>query len=160
MRTVTHRDGRQVVGVELGDVSEPRSPGLFPGGVRQTTGTNCFRACVASVLGIGIGEVPEGCDGAMWDWDSFQDWLGERGMQCVEMCLVDGVVFYPTRKPVVCILTGVSPRECVTGRHAVVGEFLGVEGFRIVFDPHSSNDGLIGEPTHACFFVPVDPIIG
>ena len=125
----------------------------LPNAVKQTTRTNCFQACVASVLGIPIEEVPSACDGATWDWDAFQDWLAERNMQAIELTFENGGTIYPVRKPVKCILTGESPRECVTGRHAVVGEFIGMEGFNILFDPHPSDQWIDGEPTHAVFFV-------
>jgi glycosyltransferase involved in cell wall biosynthesis len=125
----------------------------LPNAVKQTTPTNCFQACVASLLGIRIEEVPSACDGATWDWDAFQDWLAERNMQAIELTFENGGTIYPVRKPVMCILTGESPRECVTGRHAVVGEFIGMEGFNILFDPHPSDRWINGEPTHAVFFV-------
>lgn len=123
--------------------------------VMQSRPTNCFQACVASVLGLPIDEVPEACDGAKWDWDAFQDWLATRGMQAIEVGFGNGGTLYPVRKPVLCIVTGKSPRECVTGAHAVVGELVGVEGFRVLHDPHSSQAGFEGEPTHATFFVSI-----
>jgi hypothetical protein len=127
----------------------------LPNAVSQTTATNCFRACVASVLNLAIDEVPEACDGASWDWDAFQDWLALRGMQAIEIGFGNGGTIYPVRKPVLCIVTGESPRECVTGRHAVVAELLGLEGFRLLHDPHGSEMWIHGEPTHAMFFVPI-----
>lgn len=125
--------------------------------VRQTTPTNCYRACVAMVLDLEIEDVPEACDGAKWDWDAFQDWLASRGMQVIEIGFGNGGTIYPVRKPVRCILTGKSPRECLSGRHAVVASLLGLEGFSMDFDPHMSDLWIDGEPTHASFFVPLEP---
>jgi len=127
----------------------------IPNAVRQTGPTNCFQACVATVLDIPIDDVPEACDGAKWDWDAFQDWLALRGLQAIEIGFGNGGTIYPVRHPVLCIVTGQSPRECTTGRHAVVGELTGLEGFRLLHDPHPSDLWIDGEPTHAVFFVSI-----
>lgn len=125
----------------------------LPNAVRQNLPTNCFQACVATVLNIPIEEVTDACDGAKWDWDAFQDWLAFRGMQAIEIGFGNGGTIYPVRKPVICILAGPSPRECASGQHAVVGELLGLEGFRLLHDPHPSDLWIDGEPSHATFFV-------
>lgn len=128
----------------------------LPNAVKQDKPTNCFQACVASVMGIPISEVPDACDGAKWDWDAFQDWLAERGLQAIEVTFGSGGTIYPVRKPVLCILTGKSPRDCPTGLHAVVAEFFGFEGFRLIHDPHPAGTWIEGdEPTHATFFIPI-----
>lgn len=132
-----------------------RASRTLPNSVKQTTPTNCFRACVATVLGLPINEVPQGCDGATWDWDAFQDWLATRGMQAIEVTFENGGTLYNTRTAVPCILTGPSPRNCASGRHAVVGEFEGYS-FNLLHDPHESNQWIDGEPTHAVFFVRTD----
>lgn len=121
----------------------------------QTRPTNCFQACVASVLDLPIEEVPDACDGSKWDWDAFQDWLANRGLQAIEVGFGNGGTIYPVRRSVLCIITGTSPRECLTGRHAVVGELLGLEGFSLLHDPHPSQNFIVDEPTHATFFVPL-----
>jgi hypothetical protein len=108
------------------------------------------------LLGLPIDEVPDACDGAKWDWDAFQDWLALRGLQAIEVGFGNGGTIYPVRKPVKCIVTGKSPRECVTGHHAVVGELLGLEGFQLIHDPHPSQQWIDGEPTHATFFVRIE----
>lgn len=128
----------------------------IPNRVMQTTPTNCFRACVASVFSCPIEEAPIGCDGAVWDWDAFQDWLAARGWQALEVGFGNGGTIYPVRTPLLCIVTGVSPRECATGRHAVVARLLGLEGFEVIHDPHESGAGFVGDPTHALFFVPIN----
>ena len=125
----------------------------LPNAVKQTTPTNCFRACVATVLNIPIEEVPEACDGAKWDWDKFQDWLADRGLQAIEMTFGSGGTIYPVRKPVLCIITGKSPRRDV--QHAVVANLLGMEGFELLHDPHESDGFIDGEPCQATFFVPL-----
>lgn len=124
----------------------------------QPTPTSCFRACVATVLQCAVDFVPTACDGDAWDWDKFQEWLrDEFALQAVEIHIGEGsACFYPVVTPIPCIITGNSPRECTTGRHALVAEFIGLEGFRIIHDPHQSRAGIVGDPTHACFFVPMD----
>lgn len=124
----------------------------LPNAVKQTAPTNCFRACVATVLEIPIDDVPTACDGATWDWDEFQRWLAGRGLQAIEIGFANGGTIYPVSAPVPCIITGPSPRGCRTGQHAVVGELIGIDGFRLLHDPHPSDLWIDGEPTHATFF--------
>lgn len=125
-----------------------------PQRVIQETPVSCFRACIASLLGLKWSEVPDAFDGNAWNWDVAQDWLCERGLQAVEIVLDDCPRLYPLRVPVPCILTGKSPRECTTGKHAVVATLRGLEGFTILHDPHVSSDGIVGEPTQVTFLVP------
>ena len=107
------------------------------------------------MLQIDIEDVPIACDGALWDWDAFQRWLATRGMQAIEIGFGNGGTIYPVTSPVPCIISGRSPRECVSGSHAVVAELLGLEGFRLLHDPHPSNLWIDGDATHAVFFVPL-----
>lgn len=102
---------------------------------------------------------PEACDGASWDWDEFQRWMSGRGMQAIEVAFENGGTLYPVSSPVPCVVTGQSPRESTTGRHAVVGRFIGLAGFELVGDPHPSDLWIDGEPTHAVFFVPLWPTV-
>lgn len=135
-----------------GELYGPPPIRKLPNAVKQTTPTNCFRACVATVLNLPIEEVPQACDGKTWDWDAFQDWLAKMNLQAIEMTFLNGGTMYPVRKPVLCIATGPSPR--LPGvQHAVVAEFIGLEGFRLLFDPHMEELWIDGEPTHATFFV-------
>lgn len=156
-RQMREDDGRIVrLALRENPFDENRSTSRsLPNAVMQTTTTNCFRACVATVLRLGIDEVPTACDGATWDWDAFQDWLAKRGLQAIEIGFGNGGTIYPVRQPVRCILSGKSPRECPSGRHGVVGLLLGLEGFELEHDPHQSGDWIDGDPTHATFFVSI-----
>ena len=90
----------------------------------------------------------------MWDWYKTQQWLAsEFGLQLVEVFISDETRFYPVATPIVCIISGKSPRKCKTGMHAVVAKLQGLFGFEIIHDPNEAGGGIIGEPTHACFFV-------
>ncbi len=130
----------------------------IPNMPKQTTPTNCFSACIASVLGIAVEQVPKGADGASWNFQEVQEWLSkEFGLQLLEVTFGSGGTIYPMWRQIPCIITGKSPRECATGRHAVVAMTKGLLGFEVIHDPHESGEGLADEPTHACFFVPIEP---
>lgn len=122
----------------------------------QSTKTNCCAACLATVLGCSIDNVPASADGAKWDGYKTQQWLAsEFGLQLVEVFISDETRFYPVATPIVCIISGKSPRKCKTGMHAVVAKLQGLFGFEMIHDPHESGDGIVGDPTHVCFFVPL-----
>ena len=123
----------------------------------QPTPASCYRACVASIFGIDVNEVPRGCDGDSWNWDDFQEWLQSRfGMQAIEVWIGgDAPVLYPAPAGVPCILSGQSPRRDTL--HAVVARSMGLEGFEILHDPHPDRAGFVGEPTHVTFFALLSP---
>jgi len=129
----------------------------IPACVEQPTPTSCYRACVASVLGLDVNEIPVCCDGDTWDWDAFESWLRALGLQAVEMTFVNGGTLYPVQAPVPCILTGPSPRDPKTTQHAVVASFVGTGGFELLHDPYPGEPAwIVGEPTHVTFFQPLD----
>jgi len=114
--------------------------------VDQTTfghpGGNCFSACVASLLEIPISEVPYFMGAEEW-YPGFLDWLRPRGFHAVTFRRQEA---WAPEGP--CILGGKSTR----GDHAVVGG----KGYRVVFDPHPSRDGLISVED-VTLLVPFDP---
>lgn len=123
--------------------------------VTQSTDTNCFAACLASILGCDIGNVPKGADGASWDMTEVQDWLADEfGLQALEITFGSGGTIYPLRRAVACIVSGKSPRG--EKQHAVVAKTMGLDGFQLIHDPHSSGLFIEGEPTHATFLLPID----
>ena len=123
----------------------------------QSKPTNCFAACLATLLNIQIEDVPASADGASWDLDVTQQWLGIKyHKQLLELSLGEnGSTIHPLVFPVLCILTGPSPRVCASGMHAVVARTNGLDGFEILHDPHLTRDGLAGEPRMFCFLVDV-----
>lgn len=130
----------------------------LPNRVMQTTRTNCFQACVATILELPISDVPMACDESHWSWSKFQEWLSKRKLQAIEITFQNGGSIYPVAMPVLCVVSGPSPR--VKDRlHAVVGRYVGSEGFELLHDPHPDQLWINGEPTHATFFVPCDPRI-
>jgi hypothetical protein len=116
--------------------------------VDQTTfghpGGNCFSACVASLLHLGIDEVPYFMSNP-GDWFvRFADWLKPFGLFPLHLQVKGWDV-----PDVYCILGGKSPR----GPHAVVGL-----STRMVHDPHPSRDGL-AEVEDITLLVPFSPSI-
>lgn len=123
---------------------------------------NCFPACVASILGRSIDDVPNFIETGDMDV-ALREWLHPQGLRAITLrffhdpmkCdeeLMDLVAM--TRAYIITwpddhlILSGYSPRPPVNGRalhHAVVGRVAGW-GFETVHDPHPSRDGLRGEP--------------
>lgn len=115
----------------------------FPGG-------NCFSACVASLLEIGIDEVPYFMGAPENEWFTrFREWLAPHGLWPLFMTLgndgwtPDGLY----------IMGGLSPRGTDPERHlhSVVAR-----GGEIVHDPHPSRAGL-ADRRDALMLVPVDP---
>lgn len=87
---------------------------------------NCFRACLATITGLGIDDMPhfEDMSADEW-WPKFFKWAWDNGWE----------VFSHSNAPDgVAIATGYTKRNTY---HAVV-----VDSGRMVHDPHPSNDGL------------------
>lgn len=123
--------------------------------VTQSTDTNCFAACLASILGVAIENIPKGADGATWNMVDVQDWLADEfGIQALEITFGSGGTIYPLRRSVPCIVTGKSPRG--DKQHAVVAATMGLDGFELIHDPHPSGLFIDGEPSHATFLLPID----
>jgi hypothetical protein len=108
--------------------------------VDQTTfgvpGGNCFSACVASLLGLPVDDVPYFMADDEW-YGRFTAWCEPRGLYPMTFrfdgpqAFLNPDVWTP---PGFYILGGASPR----GPHAVVAR-----RHEIVHDPHPSRDGLI-----------------
>lgn len=118
--------------------------------------TNCFAVCLATLLEIPVELLPKSTDGSSWDWQETQRWMADRfNAQLIEFRLdYDEGRVYPVAEGVECILTGQSPRPCASGQHAVVGRYVGFEGFKILHDPHPSNQNLASDPIFVTFIVP------
>lgn len=119
---------------------------------------NCFPACVASILGIPLETIPNFC--ALANFESLPDsewfeafiwWCNTLGWSYIKL---DCSYTYLAEGQVV-ILTGKSPRG--EFNHCVVGVFDG-ESFVVAHDPHSSRQGLDGDPTQYGMFIPTDPL--
>lgn len=106
--------------------------------IDQTTfgdpGGNCFSACVATVLGLPISEVPYFMGHADW-CGAFNAWLLRRGYYAMFLVVEDVNPDTFPWPPGYYIAGGRSSR----GGHAVVAR-----GAAIVHDPHPWRSGLVG----------------
>lgn len=133
-----------------GEVTAPASPWVDMTIMHDPPNAigNCFPACIASVLGLPLDDVPHFCE-PVKGWERrFHRWLAERDLFALEASLkVPDSLFLSPRT--LCILTGDSPR----GRHAVVGRVSAdADCFEYVHDPHPSR-GFYGgkEPDQVMF---------
>ena len=104
---------------------------------------NCFAACVATVLGLRLEDVPA-FEHPIVQVRDLSRWLADKGLALV--CARAGSGYMGE-----CLhmRLGSGPRG---RRHAVV-----YYGGSLVHDPHPSRAGLLeGEPQTALFFVPID----
>lgn len=127
--------------------------------LRQTDLTketgDCYRTCVAMVLGLDPAGLPNFCHvGPDW-WDQFQAWLGEHhGLYAVEVTFRSEVLgALPKGVPV--ILSGTSPSH-KPALHSVVGVTAGYAGFEYCFDPNPCDRFLL-DLKYVTFFAPLRP---
>lgn len=115
---------------------------------------NCFAACVASILEVGLRDVPhfyeihaDNPDNAAVWW-SIVEWLQNVGwsLYAIDCGLEWRGHAVRTIGPGLVIGSGESPRFPGVA-HAVVGRFVDGE-WVTVHDPHPSGDGLTGDPTY------------
>lgn len=109
---------------------------------------DCLAACIATILGIPLAEIPNVCAesaGPQSTWlERLNAWLRSRGWVAV---LVEGGPG-PWADGLPLIVTGPSPRGLL---HATVWR-----GGEMVHDPHPSRAG-ISEPLDTLLLVPVNP---
>jgi len=94
---------------------------------------NCFSACVASLLGLGIDDVPFFMGEDNWD-EALLEWCAARGVG------VDFSTQFPAPRGTLCIVGGESPRYKANG-HSVIAR----DGV-VIHDPHPDRSGIVGEP--------------
>jgi hypothetical protein len=104
---------------------------------------DCQRAVIASLMELPIADVPHFLQVAEGDatkfWEGLQSFCRSKGMAYLTVPARVGAAFYGAEDGVYHEISGPSPRgNGVT--HAVVGK----DG-QVVFDPHPSRAGLLGE---------------
>lgn len=121
--------------------------------VLQIAINDCFRACLASLLDLPVGEVPnfvgEDPQGVHW-FDDLQAWLAPRGLAMImsnshTSWIPDGVPF---------IASVASPRRSPERpglRHAIVMEFCG--GQLVVLHDPTQDRGGVCKGTEEQYFV-------
>lgn len=110
-------------------------------------GGNCFQTCVASLLEIDAGIIPDldlDVSDEEW-WNSIRCWLNTHGWDIIPMNTEEARTLL-----VLGIAVGRSPRGPFN--HAVVWK-----NGTMVHDPHPCGGGLIGEPKYVAFLIPRDP---
>lgn len=115
----------------------------------ETTG-DCLRACIASILELPVGSVPnfwEQTQSVRKFWMILNKWLSENyGCKCICMELAEGADYLVNG--LLCIAGGKTRRG---GDHAVVWQ----DG--VIHDPHPSKTGISGKPEYYIFLVPMQP---
>lgn len=110
---------------------------------------DCFRACVASIFELIVGEVPHFMHidkHAKFHWTySLDQWLAPQGLWYSDFPeeVKTYTVFVPL-KGIYGIGSGKSPRY-PTENHSVVVSVTRFEGVKIVHDPHPSRAGLVND---------------
>ncbi|TAM72340.1 hypothetical protein EPN44_16120 [bacterium] len=105
---------------------------------------NCYPACVASLLGLDLDQVPhfhqlhDDAEGAL---DEILAFLHGQGYSCLRYEWAPWVNRY--LPGALAIFGGKSPRG--DWSHAVVGQVT-ADGWRLVHDPHPSGAGILGDP--------------
>jgi len=120
--------------------------------VHQNDGDGlCFSACIASLMGLRLEDVP-----CFWDDDRGDSRRADMSDSAKAWLKSQGYVYWELRwdgelgcqhEPCPCILSGRSPRGIM---HAVVGEFFiiddgdmkGHHGVQMIHDPHPSKAGI------------------
>jgi hypothetical protein len=101
---------------------------------------DCWRTCVACLLDVEPETVPHFILKPSWYEDTLA-WLRERGYGLYEFGGLFEQVSHTGLVGCHHIITGGSPRDPVNVKHAVIG--LDEE---VVWDPHPSRAGIVGEP--------------
>lgn len=125
---------------------------------------NCYAACIASILELPLGEIPNFCAKKGDWWTPAQQWFQQRGLVVITVdANADGMYDGPVLADgLYCVINGPGPRgcpHCIVGRYRLKAEKHWIE---VPHDPHPSNDGLTGwtsfdffgvmnpEAIHAC----------
>lgn len=125
----------------------------------QLTPNACLQACIATLLEIPIGKVPNFADAPEVEgspfpgfWLSLQTWLSQKGLFLLEMQLPPNMPFMPLPHPVLCIFFGETKRGV---KHAIVGRIEG-DQFIQVHNPLPEAE-FAGGVGGLGFIVPRDP---
>ncbi len=107
---------------------------------------DCLSATMASLFGLQLAEVPVFMEQDDW-WGALQAWLRLQGYQAIQF------EWGPWVEDVVGALVEVVGKSPRGHDHSVVWRL----GEGMVWDPHPSREGLVGEPKFVTFLVPLDP---
>ena len=121
-----------------------------PSGPKEELG-NCYPACVATIMGLGLEDVPH-FYAKGYEWWDICGWVSERGFRLLPF----GEPIHEDWRRIfngcVAIFTGPSPRFDDGTMHAVVGRIT-LDGWDLLHDPHPEGDGFSGPPEMAEIFL-------
>jgi hypothetical protein len=103
---------------------------------------DCFPACVASILGLDLKQVPFfSLDSQTSQINDANSWLRQFNLKLI-IVRAD----HPTPQNQLYIIKGLSPRW--KGKYHTV---VGYNG-KMLHDPHKDRTGIVGDPTHYIYF--------
>jgi len=106
---------------------------------------DCQRAVIASLLDLPIVDVPHflsECKGdAVIYWELLQEFLRGKGYSWLVVPAKSGAAFFGSEGDIYHEISGPSPRG-----NGVIHAVVGCNGY-VVFDPHPTNAGLVGDPS-------------
>lgn len=107
---------------------------------------NCFAACIASLLELELGTVPNFCvdHHSRW-WDVLNDWLEPRGFVAIMLRSAEMELY----RSAFVIASGQGPRGCM---HSVI-----YRNGVMVHDPHPSCAGLL-DVEDVIVLIAIDPM--
>ena len=106
-------------------------------------GGNCLTACIASILGVDLSEVPDfdmRADGPETWAEFYGSWLASIGKSIITVDVVGGDLRMRGAGSI--ILLGSTERNSTEIGHAVVGIIDGYGEYVVIHDPHPSRSGL------------------
>lgn len=104
----------------------------------QKTSNDCFRCCLAALLGLPFSGVPnftEENNGMFWE--RINNWLNERNLILFKLPFRD---YYEFKG--VYLVSGLSPRAGMNGRNENLQHMVLMQNGKIILDPHPLRDGL------------------
>lgn len=124
---------------------------------------NCFQACLASVLEIGLEDVPHFLRlyGRLNMLSEARQWMAKYyGMTILTVDLTGpkkGVIMRPITHGTIMLVSGAS-KTFAGENHVVVGRIINdLNEYEMIHDPNPSGQGIDGDPLYYYFLTAVDP---
>ena len=117
--------------------------------VYQELENDCFQACIASILGCNIENIPNCYDNGIENFkNKWYEWEKDKPFHLIDMDLNKDTMGW--MKDIVMIAVGKSPRGDYN--HCVI-----MKNNKIIHDPHPDNEGIIGKPLFYTLVFPKNP---
>lgn len=123
--------------------------------ITTVPGGNCWPACIASITGIPLNEIPNFCAEYADTWLlEASKWLTARGWGVLEIQRNEGSDNWWVIAPgLFVIVSGKSPRG--DWQHSIVGRCMEINRVEYVHDPHPAGGMLDGDPKYFTFLFPL-----